>query len=281
MKLDIQFFASAPIEATIAKEYTRDEETKLVNEVKVIVTPTPNEAVTSEMLEGATVTLDGWTKSNDEQGSYYKTYAANKVETLTFKWTFNDGTYVYADVEVSVKEIGTFKYQKTNWVNDLTPVNADNMNNIEYGLEYISENGVGRGDSLPVGSIVEYDGDVIPDGYEKVNNKVVLYDNPSGSSETITLSDSATNYDYIVIDFMVVNNIATHIFQSINGKEISVSESILVPGENYVRNNQYRIDGNVLTLIYSVNYHLNGAGYHYDNDVAELKITRVTGYKEV
>lgn len=31
--------------------------------------------------------------------------------------------------------------------------------------------GSGSGDSLPVGSIVEYDGDVIPDGYEEVNDE--------------------------------------------------------------------------------------------------------------
>ena len=108
---------------------------------------------------------------------------------------------------------------------------------------------------------------------------VLLYNNLDGNNSSVTLDDNIENYDYIVIDFMVENNIATHIFQSINGKEISVSESILVPGENYVRNNQYRIDGNVLTLIYSINYHLNVAGYHYDGDISELKITRVLGYK--
>lgn len=32
-----------------------------------------------------------------------------------------------------------------------------------------------------------------------VNNEVVLYDNPSGSNETITLSDSLANYTYLEI----------------------------------------------------------------------------------
>lgn len=285
MKLDIQFFASAPIEATISKEYKRDENTKLVNEVKVIVTPTSNEAVTSEMLEGATVTLDGWTKCNDEQGSYYKTYTANKVETLTFKWTFSDGTYVFADVEVSVKEIGTFKYQKTEWINDETPVTAENMNNIEYGLEYISENGVGRGDSLPVGSIVEFDGDVIPDGYEEVSNVAVLFEDVSGTNGNFNLNDSAANYKKFEITYKCnTYGFKTDVIDYPNNRNVLLEYTCYA---NDVTKQDvgaiYAISGNLISLVHTHfhNFSTDGTSNLNLDGTNGLYITKVIGYKEV
>ena len=63
-------------------------------------------------------------------------------------------------------------------------------------------------DSLPVGTIVDYDGDTVPDGYEEVdsmdiNNGVVLWENPDTTVEFIaqTINLSSSNYDYVEISF--------------------------------------------------------------------------------
>ena len=111
-------------------------------------------------------------------------------------------------------------------------------------------------DSLPVGTIVDYDGQAsdIPAGWEtygtgqikktsetrplashtvnaysesesnayscdysnKAFGGVVLYNNASGSNANITLSDSAGNYDYIEIFFKSIDNIYSSV-KGING----------------------------------------------------------------
>lgn len=64
------------------------------------------------------------------------------------------------------------------------------------------------GDNLPVGTIIDYDGNTVPDGYEEVdsmdiNNGVVLWENPDTTVEFIaqTINLSSSNYDYVEISF--------------------------------------------------------------------------------
>ena len=60
------------------------------------------------------------------------------------------------------------EYTKTVW-KDLpdtsTPITADKLNNIEDGVEYLFEHGVGGGDTLPIGIILPFSDDTIPEGY--------------------------------------------------------------------------------------------------------------------
>ena len=59
-------------------------------------------------------------------------------------------------------------YTKTVW-KDLpdtsTPITADKLNNIEDGVEYLFEHGVSGGDTLPIGIILPFSDDTIPEGY--------------------------------------------------------------------------------------------------------------------
>lgn len=59
------------------------------------------------------------------------------------------------------------EYTKTNW-RDLpdtsTPITADKLNNLENGVEYLFEHGVG-GDTLPIGIILPFTDEEIPTGY--------------------------------------------------------------------------------------------------------------------
>ena len=56
-------------------------------------------------------------------------------------------------------------YEKTNWVDGETPISAENLNKMEQGIEDAAKTG-----GILEGSIVAYDGDTIPEGYEEVDN---------------------------------------------------------------------------------------------------------------
>ena len=63
-------------------------------------------------------------------------------------------------------------------------------------------------DSLPIGTIVDYDGDTVPDGYEEVEDSSILWKNLNPTeefeSQTVNLSDS--NYKYYEVIFLLINN---------------------------------------------------------------------------
>ena len=60
------------------------------------------------------------------------------------------------------------EYTKTIW-KDLpdtsTPITADRLQNIEDGIEYLFKHGVGGGDTLPIGIILPFSDNTIPEGY--------------------------------------------------------------------------------------------------------------------
>ena len=63
-----------------------------------------------------------------------------------------------------------------------------------------SANGETYGDTLPIGAMVEYNGTTVPQGYEKVEDKVVtLYENSNGTTATFSTSENPNNYDYVDI----------------------------------------------------------------------------------
>jgi len=96
-------------------------------------------------------------------------------------------------------------YTKTVWEDypsTETPITASNLNKIENAIDYLFVNGTGGGgESLPVGSEIEFDGEAsnIPVGWQQMEYPTVLYNNSTGSTSSITLNDSYTNYKYIEI----------------------------------------------------------------------------------
>ena len=126
----------------------------------------------------------------------------------------------------------------------------------------------GIADALPIGSIFEYDGDTIPDGYEVVADEVILYSNEQGTTEEITLSDSAANYTYIEI-FCDVGY--TKVFKP-NGKEVALSTAV---NSDTIYSNSvlYRISENKITPI------LNKSWYLSTTLTDTHKLYRVVGHK--
>ena len=56
-------------------------------------------------------------------------------------------------------------YEKTTWVDGETEIDAQKLNKMEEGIVEASQTG-----GILTGSIVAYDGDTIPEGYEEVDN---------------------------------------------------------------------------------------------------------------
>ena len=54
-------------------------------------------------------------------------------------------------------------------------------------------------DSLPVGSVVDFDGDTIPEGYEEVTDKVLWSGNELPAGKTYTLTDNIFNYRTVCV----------------------------------------------------------------------------------
>lgn len=62
----------------------------------------------------------------------------------------------------------------------------DNVENIYY-------------DSLPVGSVVDFDGDTVPEGYEEVTDKVLWSGNENPEGKTYILTDNIFNYRAVCV----------------------------------------------------------------------------------
>ena len=56
-------------------------------------------------------------------------------------------------------------YEKTNWVDNETPINAENLNKMEEGIVEASKTG-----GILAGSVVGWNEEEIPEGYEETSN---------------------------------------------------------------------------------------------------------------
>lgn len=148
-----------------------------------------------------------------------------------------------------------------------------------------SANGETYGDTLPIGAMVEYNGTTVPQGYEKVEDKVVtLYENADGTTGNVSLSKSITNYDYLDIVYgdntrKMVQRIAT------NSTIFNLSRQIVDNSKNvFYRNTQYTLSSNSISVQYFNAYTIYAAN---NNIVFEtltssgVTIYKVIGYKEV
>ena len=148
-----------------------------------------------------------------------------------------------------------------------------------------SANGETYGDTLPIGAMVEYNGTTVPQGYEKVEDKVVtLYENTDGTTGNVSLSKSITNYDYLDIVYgdntrKMVQRIAT------NSTIFNLSRQIVDNSKNvFYRNTQYTLSSNSISVQYFNAYTIYAAN---SNIVFEtlttsgVTIYKIIGYKEV
>lgn len=178
-------------------------------------------------------------------------------------------------------------YQKQEWEDypsTKTEITAERLKHIEDGIYENSLNS----DSLPINTVVEYDGETIPKGYEEVKEEVVVYDNPDGSNGDIDLSESLENAKRILIEFYwgdlsrEYHGYQTAEFLEPNGKQISLdsihkASPIVIQslGAVYLVSNNRLIKQSQVML----NSSADAAGNAIDMNNALIKITKVIKYK--
>lgn len=92
-------------------------------------------------------------------------------------------------------------------------------------------------DSIPAGSVIEFDGNVVPEGYEQVeDNKIILYENQDGNNGyEIELLDTVEKCVEVEIYGIGDNNI--RIYQKIlnpNQATFEMSSEVMYEGTEYI-----------------------------------------------
>ena len=145
-------------------------------------------------------------------------------------------------------------------------------------------------DSMPIGTEVDFNGQAsdIPVGWEQVSGKnytaFELYNNSTGvGTETINLSDSITNYDYIEIFYK--SNDAN----SQSSKKVRSQSSIFTdlefwyiygPTDIYIKATNININAATITFGYSSEIHLYPNQFVALSEANNIFITKVVGLKE-
>lgn len=108
-----------------------------------------------------------------------------------------------------------------------------------------------------------------------------LYNNASGTSLNITLSDSANNYDYIEIFYKDDQNYASSI--KIKGSDTGFILQYNKVGINqdriYLYDTRYTINNNTITPGISLTLLLQTSGISVNGTTNLIYITKVVGYK--
>lgn len=138
------------------------------------------------------------------------------------------------------------------------------------------------GDTLPVGSVVEYDGEEVPAGWEEIeSDKAILFSDDSGIIDNIVLNESNSNFEYIDLEYKcnTYGYKTTRLYNS-NGKNI-VLDYTTAASSNIVQtgSSNYLISGVNITLQSScmIN-HQNNGGVVTEIGNNLIKITKVIGY---
>lgn len=136
-------------------------------------------------------------------------------------------------------------------------------------------------DNLPVGAIVDYDGDTVPDGYEEVENEKILYES-NGSNETITLSDSSANYSYLEIFYQNNDGKKGSLkIEKPNNAAVSLETSSIFDTAIYFKFASIIISGTTITFNRFVDVTMESAKNTFSTSSKNIYITKVIGYKEV
>lgn len=127
------------------------------------------------------------------------------------------------------------------------------------------------GDTLPVGTIVEYDGDIIPSGWEKVEKNInVLWINPDPLSEFAnqTINLSSGDYDYLItcwytggnnFDSVIMPKGRSTIMQTMVGLEDNTEINVRSRNMTYISDTSYSIDDGYEKMITATSRTINNA----------------------
>ena len=167
-------------------------------------------------------------------------------------------------------------YVKTEWKDfpsEDTPITASALNNIEDGVEDLDTRL-----TTAEGEIDNLQTDV--DNLQ--NSSKVLYDNPSGTTGTVTLADSAANFTYIEIIYRTSNNSYDSVkIHNPNGKSVNLFTGNYYDNVIYNQTKTVNISGTIISPTIgqiAVGIYTNGStNTIITND--SIWIHRVIGYR--
>ena len=148
--------------------------------------------------------------------------------------------------------------------------------------------GEGAGyDDVPIYTIVEYEGEEIPDGWVEVEDGLnvtsvgtVLFESQEGSNQNITLSEAMSGFEYVDITYGIANDKRV---RRIAGDTPAFSlDRLLVAGTSvYARLTTYSVSGaNINVSAYALKYDTDGRVITEPADASPLVIFKVVGYNQ-
>ena len=216
--------------------------------------------------------------------------------TSTAPSEYNTGDKYYNTTENKI-----YTATSGGWTNPETPIVGifyvilEDQETYTYDFEnetLVSVGGGSGGETLPVGSEIDFDGQVsdIPTGWEQVGGKTLvayeLYESETdaGTASSIQLSDSIANYKYIEIHFRNNDGADFKGSQKINVTRQTIRASLiynhLFNNEVYTKAGEVTLSGTTLSFL--TNYQLisNNNGNNVSSGTF-VYVTKVVGYKEV
>lgn len=115
---------------------------------------------------------------------------------------------------------------------------------------------------------------------------VLLYNNPSGSNNSITLNDNLSNYSYIEIFYNAENRYNSQKIPNPNGKSVSTCVAIVFGINIYYKNAEWKLTENNINFLSGDSYAVQtttavpqGSVFDWQSNTKEVYITQVIGYK--
>lgn len=137
-------------------------------------------------------------------------------------------------------------------------------------------------DSIPAGSVIDFDGDVVPEGYEKVeDNKIILYENQDGNNGyEIELLDTVEKCVEVEIYGIGDNNI--RIYKKIlnpNQATFEMSSEVMYEGTEYINKALCAFINNKFYKYQDREYKIDVTSANVRNVTASnwLKIVKIVG----
>ena len=137
-------------------------------------------------------------------------------------------------------------------------------------------------DSIPAGSVIDFEGDVVPEGYEQVeDNKIILYENQDGNNGyEIELLDTVEKCVEVEIYGIGDNNI--RIYQKIlnpNQATFEMSSEVMYEGTEYINKALCAFINNKFYKYQDREYKIDVTSANVRNVTASnwLKIVKIVG----
>lgn len=136
-------------------------------------------------------------------------------------------------------------------------------------------------DSIPAGSVIDFEGDVVPEGYEKVEDEVILYENQDGNNGyEIELLDTVEKCVEVEIYGIGDNNI--RIYKKIlnpNQATFEMSSEVMYEGTEYINKALCAFINNKFYKYQDREYKIDVTSANVRNVTASnwLKIVKIVG----